>query len=107
MYKIGVSTPKAIDEEMFKLYKEANIEKMEVSVDKWLSEALDYDKLLEWSKKYGMIPMRDVLLGKSGKPCVINRGFGSSCAEHQLYYYHLLFLQSNHILQNTLYFYLL
>ena len=54
MYKIGVSTPKAIDEEMFKLYKEANIEKMEVSVDKWLSEALDYDKLLEWSKKYGI-----------------------------------------------------
>ena len=40
-----------------------------------------------WSKKYGMIPMRDVLLGKSGKPCVVNRGFGSSCAEHQLYYY--------------------
>ena len=31
--------------------------------------------------------MRDVLLGKSGKPCVVNRGFGSSCAEHQLYYY--------------------
>ncbi len=27
------------------------------------------------------------MLGKSGKPCAINRGFGSSCAEHQLYYY--------------------
>ncbi|MBQ9922472.1 MAG: hypothetical protein IJO52_09805 [Clostridia bacterium] len=40
-----------------------------------------------WSAKYGETPMRDVLLGKSGKKCVINRGFGSSCAEHQLYYY--------------------
>ncbi len=54
MYKIGVSTPRAIDEEMFKLYSEAGITHMEVSVDKWQSEQLDYDKLLEWSKKYGV-----------------------------------------------------
>ena len=40
-----------------------------------------------WSQKWGNVPMRDVLLGGSGRPCVINRGFGSSCAEHQLYYY--------------------
>ena len=40
-----------------------------------------------WSKRFGMIPMRDSLTGKSGQPCVVNRGFGSSCAEHQLYYY--------------------
>ena len=40
-----------------------------------------------WSKRFGMIPMRDSLPGKSGAPCVVNRGFGSSCAEHQLYYY--------------------
>ncbi len=40
-----------------------------------------------WSEAYGMKPMREVLLGKSGAPCVINRGFGSSCPEHQLYYY--------------------
>ena len=40
-----------------------------------------------WSTKYGMKPLREVLLGKSGKPCVVNRGFGSSSAEHQLYYY--------------------
>lgn len=40
-----------------------------------------------WSQKYGMTPVREVLLGKSGQPCVVNRGFGSSCAEHQLYYY--------------------
>ena len=54
MFSIGVSTPKSIDEEMFKLYKEAGIQQMEVSVDKGLSEALDYDKLQEWSKKYGV-----------------------------------------------------
>ncbi len=40
-----------------------------------------------WGPKYGIKPMAECLLGKSGKRCVINRGFGSSCAEHQLYYY--------------------
>ena len=53
-YRLGVSTPKAIDEEMFKLYSEAGVEQMEVSVNKEQSEALDYDALLEWSKKYGV-----------------------------------------------------
>lgn len=54
MFSIGVSTPKFIDEEMFKLYKEASISQMEVSVNKEESEALDYEKLLEWSKKYSI-----------------------------------------------------
>jgi len=40
-----------------------------------------------WSEKYGMIPLREVLRGASGAACVVNRGFGSSCSEHQLYYY--------------------
>ena len=40
-----------------------------------------------WSARFGMRPMADCLKGKSGEKCVINRGFGSSCAEHQLYYY--------------------
>ncbi len=40
-----------------------------------------------WSKKWGMRPLREDLLGKSGEQCCINRGFGSSCSEHQLYYY--------------------
>lgn len=40
-----------------------------------------------WSAKWGMIPLREVLLGKSGAPCAVNRGFGSSNAELQLYYY--------------------
>ena len=54
MYKIGVSTPKEINEEMFKLYSEAGIMQMEVSVGKEQTDALDYDKLLEWSKRYGV-----------------------------------------------------
>ena len=41
-----------------------------------------------WSTKYGMVPLREEIVGESGAPCVINRGFGSSCSEHQLYYYH-------------------
>ena len=54
MYRIGVSTPKEIDEEMFRLYSRAGITHMEVSVNKHLSEALDFDKLHEWSEKYGV-----------------------------------------------------
>ena len=54
MYRIGVSTPCAIDEEMFGLYSKAGIKNMEVSVNKRLSDALDFNKLLEWSRKYGV-----------------------------------------------------
>lgn len=41
-----------------------------------------------WSEKHGMTPLAEALMGKSGKPCCINRGFGSTCPEHHLYYYH-------------------
>lgn len=40
-----------------------------------------------WSPKYGNPTLSEEVLGKSGKQCCINRGFGSSCAEHHLYYY--------------------
>ncbi|MBQ4087867.1 MAG: hypothetical protein IJC78_06445 [Clostridia bacterium] len=40
-----------------------------------------------WSMRFGEIPMEECIKGASGKTCVINRGFGSSCSEHQLYYY--------------------
>ena len=41
-----------------------------------------------WKReKWGNTPLSEVLLGKSGKQCCINRGFGSSCTEHHLYYY--------------------
>lgn len=40
-----------------------------------------------WSERFGHRPLREDIRGKSGAPCIINRGFGSSSAEHQLYYY--------------------
>lgn len=54
MFRLGVSTPCKIDEEMFKKYSAAGITHMEVSVNKELSEALNYDDLLAWSRKYGV-----------------------------------------------------
>ena len=41
-----------------------------------------------WSERWEHRPLREELVGKSGAACCINRGFGSSNAEHQLYYYH-------------------
>lgn len=40
-----------------------------------------------WSARYGVTPMEEALPGASGAMCAINRGFGSSCPEHHLYYY--------------------
>ncbi len=40
-----------------------------------------------WSAKFKHTPLCEAVVGKSGNPCCINRGFGSSNAEHQLYYY--------------------
>lgn len=41
-----------------------------------------------WRREdHGNVPLREAVLGKSGKQCCINRGFGSSCTEHHLYYY--------------------
>ena len=46
-------------------------------------------KFTRWkSTKYGNPILRDEILGDSGTSCCINRGFGSSSSEHQLYYYH-------------------
>jgi sugar phosphate isomerase/epimerase len=43
-----------MDEELFKLYRDAGIFYMEVSLGKKETEELDFDKLNEWSKKYGI-----------------------------------------------------
>jgi len=40
-----------------------------------------------WDGREGGHNLSDDILGASGKKCAINRGFGSSCSEHQLYYY--------------------
>ena len=40
-----------------------------------------------WATNWGNKPLCEMVVGKSGAKCCINRGFGSSCSEHQLYYY--------------------
>ena len=40
-----------------------------------------------WSRKWEHTPLREAIVGASGAACCINRGFGSTCPEHQLYYY--------------------
>ena len=70
-------------------------ESMEDEVLAYEKEPIEVGKIVfygsstftRWSSKYGMRPLAECLVGKSGNKCVINRGFGSSCAEHQLYYY--------------------
>ena len=76
-------------------YNEIWQESMEDKVLEYESEVQEKNKIVfygpsyftRWSTHRGMVPLKDVLLGKSGAKCAINRGFGSSCAEHQLYYY--------------------
>ena len=68
---------------------------MEKAVANYEKEPIEKGKIVfygpsyftRWSEKYGETPMREVLLGKSGAQCAINRGFGSSCSEHHLYFY--------------------
>ena len=70
-------------------------ESMEEQVISYEREPIEKGKIVfygsstftRWSNKFGMRPLSECILGKSGAKCVINRGFGSSCAEHQLYYY--------------------
>lgn len=40
-----------------------------------------------WSTKWGMIPLEEALRMKDGSQAAVNRGFGTSTAEEQLYYY--------------------
>ena len=40
-----------------------------------------------WTARWGNVELRDAILGASGAKCCVNRGFGSSCPEQQLYYY--------------------
>ena len=40
-----------------------------------------------WCERHGNVPLEEEIVGHSGKRCAVNRGFGSSCAEHHLYYY--------------------
>jgi len=70
---------------------------MEDAVRKYEQEPIEKGQIVfygpsnftRWGRgtKWDHKPLREVMLGKSGKPCAVNRGFGSSNAEHQLYYY--------------------
>ena len=70
---------------------------MEDAVRKYEQEPLEKGQIVfygasnftRWGRgtRWDHKPLREVMLGKSGKPCAVNRGFGSSNAEHQLYYY--------------------
>ena len=68
---------------------------MENAVRKYEAETVEPGQIVfygpsyytRWGEKWGHRPLREDLVGKSGKGCCVNRGFGSSCPEHQLYYY--------------------
>ncbi|MBQ7780243.1 MAG: hypothetical protein IJ404_07080 [Clostridia bacterium] len=70
-------------------------ESMEDEVREYENEPIQKGKIVfygpsyftRWSTKWGNKPLCETVLGKSGAQCCINRGFGSSCPEHQLYYY--------------------
>ncbi len=68
---------------------------MENAVRRYEEEPIIKDQIVfygpsnftRWSEKWKHKNLRDEVKGASGAPCCINRGFGSSNAEHQLYYY--------------------
>ena len=68
---------------------------LEKAVQKYEEETVEPGQIVfygpsyftRWSTAWEHRPLREDLVGKSGKACCVNRGFGSSCPEHQLYYY--------------------
>ena len=68
---------------------------LEKEVARYEEEPLEQGKIVfygpsnftRWSERFRHTPLKEALPGKSGAPCCINRGFGSSNAEHQLYFY--------------------
>ena len=53
-YEVGFSTPGFVNEQLFCDMAKAGIKNIEISVNKEKSEKLDYEKLKEWSEKYGV-----------------------------------------------------
>ena len=70
-------------------------ESLEKQVQKYEEEQVEPGQIVfygpsnftRWSTKWEHRPLREEIVGASGKPCCVNRGFGSSCGEQQLYYY--------------------
>lgn len=54
MYRIGLSTPGFVSEQLFSDCRDAGISYIEISLSMDLSDKLDFEKLKEWSEKYGV-----------------------------------------------------
>jgi sugar phosphate isomerase/epimerase len=54
MFELGLSTPGYVNEQLFIECKETGIKHLEISVDKWKSEQLDFAQLKAWSEKYNV-----------------------------------------------------
>ena len=54
MFELGLSTPGYVNEQLFIECKETGIKHLEISVDKWKSEQLDFSQLKAWSEKYNV-----------------------------------------------------
>ena len=54
MFELGLSTPGYINEQLFADCNAAGIKHLEISVNRWASEALDFNELKAWSEKYGV-----------------------------------------------------
>lgn len=54
MFELGLSTPGYVNEQLFIDCKDAGIKHLEISVDKWKSEQLDFAQLKAWSEKYNV-----------------------------------------------------
>ena len=54
MFELGLSTPGFVNEQLFADCEDAGIKHLEISVNRWASEALDFNELKAWSEKYGV-----------------------------------------------------
>ncbi len=54
MNRVGLSSPQSIDEQIFKMYKDAGIEYMEISVATQEYDKLNFENIKKWSEQYGV-----------------------------------------------------
>ncbi len=54
MFELGLSTPGFVNEQLFKDCEAAGIKHLEISVDKWQSDKLDFAQLKAWSEKFNV-----------------------------------------------------
>ncbi len=72
-----------------------NLKRLEKSIIEFEAEPIEKGKILfygssqftRWKPKYGHPRLEDDIRMKDGSQACVNHGFGSSCAEEQLYFY--------------------